>query len=157
MITKFKIFEAREDGDYWGNIGAGVLPICTTTGRILLAHRSPYVYEPNTYNVWGGKIDEEDGETESDVKDVAKREFIEETQYDGNIKLIGSYVFYDKNVFTYYNFIGLIDEEFKPKLNWETQDYEWLTYEEFLKIEPKHFGLKELIHHDLKTIKRYAK
>ena len=30
-------------------------------------------------------------------------------------------------------------------LNWETKDYEWMTLEDLYKLEPKHFGLKELL------------
>lgn len=100
--------------------------------------------EPNTYGVWGGKVDFEDGETESDIEDVVRREFYEETKYKGFMKLIPSHIYRDKN-FKYYNFIGIVDREFNPVLNWETKDYEWMTFEDLYKLEPKHFGLKELL------------
>lgn len=152
MITKFKLFERL----YWGRIGAGILPLCVSTGKILLNYRSKDVKEPHTYNLYGGKIDEEFGETENDVADVAKREFFEETGYNGKIQLIKAYVYKDDN-FTYHNFIGLIPEEFIPELNWESEGYKWLTLDEFLKIKRKHFGLIKLIQEDLELIKKYAK
>jgi 8-oxo-dGTP pyrophosphatase MutT (NUDIX family) len=162
MITEFKTFlsensQYSEDQYFWGNIGGGVLPICTTTNRILLPLRSDEVLEGGTWGVWGGKIDEEDDETESDIEDVVKREFEEESRYNGHIELIPSYVFKtSNNRFTYYNFIGLIDHEYVPQMNWETQDFRWVTLDELLEIEPKHYGLVELLKNDLETIKKYC-
>ena len=137
---------------FWGTIGAGVLPICTETKRILLAYRSEYVYEPNTWNLWGGKLDDD----ESDVREACIREFREESGYDSEIELIDSYIYRIPNRFTYYNFIGLIDYEFEPVLDWETSDYEWVTFDELLTIKPKHFGLTALLKNDLNTIRRYT-
>jgi 8-oxo-dGTP pyrophosphatase MutT (NUDIX family) len=137
---------------FWGTKAAGILPICTKTGRILVGLRSEDVYEPHTYGIFGGKFDD-DSET---AEEVAKRELYEETQYDGKIKLIPSYVYTNKN-FKYYNFIGLVDKEFKCKLNWENNLVKWITFEELLTLDDKHFGLDSLIENDLETIKRYSK
>jgi len=122
----------------------------------LLNLRSSYVLEPNTYGVYGGKLDDE-VEDEAGVISAAKREFNEETGYDGKIDIVPSYIYRYKNVFTYYNFIGIIEDEFEPELDWESDGYKWLTLKEFLEIEPKHFGLQELIKNDINTIKKYAK
>lgn len=169
MITKFKIFESVQDEigfgigatfandsdeKFWGNLAAGVLPICKKTGRILVAYRSKYVNEPHTWGVFGGKLDEDDGE--EDLQEVAKREFIEETDFSGDIRLIPAYIYKAKG-FEYHNFIGIIDEEFEPKLDWETEKTKWMNFEEFEKLYPKHFGLKALIEHDIDKIKLYSK
>ena len=125
----------------WGNIGAGVLPYCEKTKRFLIAHRSNYVMEPNTWGVWGGKVDNDDM---NNIKKTTLREFKEETGYNNYIKLISSFI-YKEIGFIYYNFVGLIENEFNPTLNWETQNYKWVNLDELMKIEPKHFGLKLLL------------
>lgn len=132
----------------WGNAGAGILPYCPETKRFLVALRSSYVFEPNTWGIWGGKVDDEDMD---DIEQTAIREFQEESRYMGDIKLVPSYVYKERG-FTYYNFIGIVEDEFEPILNWEqedgyveTDDYEWMTFERMSEITPKHFGLTELI------------
>jgi 8-oxo-dGTP pyrophosphatase MutT (NUDIX family) len=142
---------------YWGNVGAGILPIAKNTGRILLNHRSQHVFEPNTYGVFGGKIDQEE---DLNPQAEARREFAEEAGYTGPIQLIPAYV-YKVPTFTYYNFIGVIPSEFSPNIppehQWETQGWKWLYLDEVLQIEPKHFGLVALLKHSMSIIKKYAK
>ncbi len=133
----------------WGNIGAGILPYSKKTNRFLISLRSPYVLEPNTWGIWGGKLDDGD---KNIIKKAAIREFMEETNFKGNILTVPSYIFRSKN-FVYYNFIGIIEDEFKPSLDWETQDYKWVTLDELLKIEPKHFGLQNLLDNNLEQLK----
>ena len=148
-----------DGGKFWGTVGAGILPISLSTGRILLPYRSIEVNEPHTYGVWGGKLD--DMETDN-PKEAAIEEFKEETEYNSEIKLIPAYVYEKKDssnnvVFTYYNYIGLLKEEFNPVLNWETESYKWVNFEELKNIEPKHFGLKSLIENSEDIIKKYSK
>lgn len=149
-------FDSYAEGGrvFWGSAGAGILPVCVTTGRILLNHRSHRVLEPNTWGVYGGKLDDEDLTAEG-VLEAAKREFFEETGYTGEFNAVSSYVFKEGN-FSYHNFIGLFEEEFEPELNWESAGYRWVTFGELLDIEPKHFGLRALIENDAETIMQYA-
>lgn len=157
-VKKFENYDAydNDSGDtFWGNIGAGILCISKSTNRILVALRSKYVNEPLTYGVIGGKIDEEDGET---IQQAALREFEEETGFNNHINLIPSHIFETPNgSFKYYNFIGLIQQEFQPELCWETESYKWVTFEELLSLQDKHFGLETLLKNDLNTIKKYIK
>lgn len=157
---KYASFTNDAGEDFWGNVGGGILPICTTTGRILLPFRSKYVNEPHCWGVWGGKIDEEEGQSENDIDDVVKREFMEESGYDGDITLKPAYIFETPTKsFKYYNFIGLLDHEHKPTLNWETESYKWVTFEQLMSIKPKHFGLSGLLNdpNSMALIKKYAK
>jgi len=151
----------NSSGDkFWGNTGAGVLPICTKTGRILLPFRSKYVNEPRTYGIWGGKLDEEEGQSENEIEDVVKREFMEEGGFDGDIKLIPAFIFRTPNEsFIYYNFIGLLDHEHNPTLDWETESFKWVTFNELMSIKPKHFGLQKLLNDpkSLEIIKKYSR
>lgn len=151
---RFEEYTNSKGDRFWGDMGAGILPICTETGRILLAMRSPDVNEPNTWGIIGGALEE--GET--DPLESAKRELKEESGYKGHFEVVPSYVYESPNkTFKYYNYIGLLEKEFKPKLDWETAYTEWMTLEQFMEAKPKHFGLKALIEKDLDLIKKYAK
>jgi len=151
-LKKFETFvqDDIERGDYatydndageawWGNLGAGCLIFCKSSKRFLIGHRSKYVNEANCWSNFGGKID-----SNENIEDAVKREFAEETKYNNTIELIPAYVFKTRG-FKYYNFLGIIENEFKPILDWENDDYKWLNYIELVKIEPKHFGLKNLL------------
>lgn len=151
MIKKYDEFVNEQ---WWGRSGAGVLPICKSTGRILVAMRSDYVNEPKCYGVIGGKIDG-DITTEDDIKREALRELREETQFKGNIWLTPAYVFRASD-FVYYNFIGLTDSEFEAVSDWENDFFEWVTLKELLELEPKHFGLDKLLEHSIDLIKKYT-
>ena len=158
MLKKKTVFRGLikkllSESKYWGKRGAGILPFCQETGKFLVGLRSDEVYEPNTWNLFGGKIDDED----LSPKEAAERELSEELEYYGNIKIIDAFVFEDKqNDFTYYNFIGVVDEEFEPVLNWEHDDAVWVSYEELMRLSPKHFGLKALLKNSKNIIEKLA-
>jgi 8-oxo-dGTP pyrophosphatase MutT (NUDIX family) len=149
----YKFLDFIKENDYWGNIAGGALIIAKSTGRILIVHRSLMVKEPLTWGIVGGKLDIGDDNT---IQDAIIREIEEELDYSGNIILIPSYIFKDKN-FEYHNFIGLVEKEFEPILNWESKDYKWVTFDELLNINNKHFGLRELLNNDKEKISKYAK
>ena len=48
-----KYLKLFEEAEYWGKKGAGILPICKETKRLLVPFRSGYVLEPHTWGVWG--------------------------------------------------------------------------------------------------------
>ena len=129
--NKYTVYDNSKGGKFWGDKGAGILIICKTTKRLLVAMRSEEVNEPNTWGIFGGKMDNKET-----PKEAAKRELIEETGYKGNFELIPAYVFESPNKdFTYYNFIGIVEKEFKPK----------------------HFGLKKLLIESKDLILKYIK
>ena len=140
---------------FWGTIGTGILPICTKTKRILMAYRSKMVNEPNSWGTIGGRIDNPEN---LNIEEEAKREFLEETGYNKNLKLIPAYIFSNPN-FKYYNFIGLLDEEFEPKTDWETEFFQWMSFDEMIaKKNDFHFGLEKLLNDpkSLKIIRTYS-
>lgn len=157
-LKKYKLFEygegkyAEYDNDngeeFWGNVAAGVLPYCKETKRFLINFRSEEVNEPHTWGIWGGKLDNDEN-----IEDAVIREFEEESQYSDNIELISAYVFQNPNGdFKYYNFIGIIENEFTPVLDWESEDFKWVTEDELYNHEDMHFGLEGLLN-DTKTKK----
>lgn len=125
------------DSRFFGNAGAGVLVYCTTTKRFLLGLRSKLVNEPNTWGTFGGKI-----EGDTDPKMAALRELKEETGYNGNVDLQLFDVFQSGN-FKFYNFLGKVEKEFSPILDWENENAEWFYLNDF---PPNlHFGTKRLL------------
>lgn len=134
---------------YWGTEAAGIVPFCKTTKRFLVGLRSYSVLEPGTYGGFGGKFDDDYDTAEN----VAKRELEEETEYNGEIDLIVGYIFTAKN-FKYHNFIGVVPHEFEPILNWENDNYKWLTLEQLIKLPKKHPGLKAFIEHSMNIFKK---
>lgn len=126
-----------QDSRFWGNRGAGVIIKSTRTGRYLLGLRSQFVNEPNTWNLFGGKID--DGE---DPKEAVLRELKEEIGFKKSLDIKLFDTFKNKS-FTFYNFYGEVDDEFRPTLNWEHSDARWFALDE---LPPNlHFGLKRLV------------
>lgn len=129
--------EVQKTTGFWGARGAGALILCPRTKRFLLAYRSAEVQEPHTWGTWGGAVDKSE-----DVEDAVRREVAEETGYKGKFDLQPLYVF-QRGTFRYYNFLVLVPKEFKPRLDWETDDSRWCELRQFPK--PLHFGLQALI------------
>jgi 8-oxo-dGTP pyrophosphatase MutT (NUDIX family) len=129
------------EGKFWGKAGAGILLFAAATGRLLLGKRSRFVNEPGTWNLFGGAI--ESGE---DPAEAAAREVSEELGYTKPIAVKPVFV-YRSGTFAYHNFIGVVPEEFTPRLNWETEEARWLTVAEAYKLTPKHYGLEALLNH----------
>ena len=155
----YEVYANDKGGKFWGNEGAGVLPICKTTGKILVAMRSDFVNEPNTWGVFGGKIDNPaPGGKRETPEEAAKRELEEESGFKGHFEIIPAFIFTSNDkTFKYSNFLGIVEKEFKPKYDWETAYAEWMTLQELIELEPKHFGLDNLLRNSLELIKKYAK
>lgn len=127
--------------EYWGRTAAGVLPMARSTGRFLLALRSSLVLEPGTWGTIGGKVEPWEAPA-----DAAVREFREETRSRARVGLLPLFVYRDKAAgFEYHNHLGVIPREFKPRTNWETARWAWLTLDELHVLKPKHFGLIALL------------
>lgn len=104
-------------------IAAGVLPICSKTNRILLCKRGKEQNFPLHWASWGGGFEEEKDET---PKDCAKREFREETRYDGKYKISSSPInIYKNNFITFYMYVGVFEEEFIPDIISENEASGW--------------------------------
>lgn len=158
MRAKEFIFESDEEHQqaldqtgFWGRAGAGCLIVAKDTGRICIAHRSQHVEQPGTWGTWGGAIDQ--GE---DPKVAAAREVQEEAGYHGKMSLIPLYVFKHHSGFRYYNFLAVVEREFSPSLDWETQGYRWVEFGTWPK--PLHHGLVSLLNDpaSIRIIAQYA-
>lgn len=131
--------EALNKSGFWGRKGAGGLIYARSTKRFLLGYRSAYVQEPHTWGVFGGAID-----AREDPAQAVQREIAEEIGYSGPIDMSPLYLFRDaKSGFTYQNFLVMVPDEFKPRLNWEHAEAEWFPFGKWPK--PLHFGVREIL------------
>jgi 8-oxo-dGTP pyrophosphatase MutT (NUDIX family) len=146
-----------DENGYWAGAGggaSGILPICTTTGRICLSWRSSMVEEGDCWGTIGGAIQPGMSPAES-----AKEELAEEVGYHGSIRLIPSFVF-TSGSFKYHNFLGLVASEFtlnpmsggssNLQFTDETDAIAWFTWEDLqqdLKSSPGdyHSGVVKLL------------
>jgi len=142
--------QALEETGFWGRQGAGCLIVAKSTGRILWPKRSKAVLEPGTWGTWGGAIDPSE-----QPKKAALRELKEECGYVGKV-IIKPLLVFKSGSFSYHNFLTVVPEEFKPRLDWETEKAEWRKLEDAPK--PLHLGLKALLKDpaSLKIIKQYT-
>lgn len=151
---------------YWGDAGSGVLPFCQATGRFLANHRGQGVNEGGTFGIFGGGIflgrtsfaSTQELAASDYPKKHALEELAEETGYRGPIQLEEIYVYKDAKTspsgepcdFFYWNYVGICPEEFPVRPGaqhaWEEGgESGWLTFEELMNVQPKHFGLQALL------------
>lgn len=138
-MTKIK---ANQIGEERPDQAVGAFIICETTGRALLQLRGRTSDTPLTWGTFGGGVDE--GEN---LEMALKRELHEECNFTGNLKLVPLYRFVsDDKTFEYYTFIGLVEEEFAPITNHETEDYRWFdATNKKAYPTPLHPGLEDLL------------
>lgn len=129
-------YRALAKTGFYGRQGAGCIILAHSTGRILLAKRSRAVEQPGTWGGWGGAIDGDENPL-----DAVKREVREEAGYTGPVDVRPLLVF-RKGTFAYHNFLVVVEDEFRPMLNWETEGYRWCDYGNW--PSPLHFGLESL-------------
>lgn len=130
--------EALRETGFWGRKAAGCLFLAQETCRILIPHRSEHCQQPNTWGTWGGAVDA--GES---PLDAVRREVEEEAGYETPVELTPLYVFRHESGFEYHNFLAVVEREFTPVINWETQAFDWFEYGNW--PDPLHFGLKALL------------
>lgn len=128
---------------------AGILFVCPSTGRMLLGFRSEYVNAPFCWSVVGGTL--ESGE---EPEHGALREAREEVGYSGQVTLVPSLVYVRPENFRYYNFIGLVEKEFRPELNDEHVDARWFYPDRA--PSPLHHGTALLLHRARSQVMRAA-
>lgn len=117
---------------------AGVLAYCPTERLFLINKRSSVVPHPNEWAMFGGKLEEGEQPAEG-----AFREFKEETQFKGKMKLIKLCI-QRYNSIEYTTYLGIC-KKFTPVLNSESDDYKWVELEEILEIENLMPSFKNMI------------
>ena len=130
-------FAALSRTGFFGKRGAGCIIFAEDTKRFLLAHRSEAVEQSGTWGTFGGAID-----AKENPQEAAKREVHEEAGYAGPLRLVPLFVF-KPNTFRYFNFLAIVQTEFTPRLNWESQGFEWCEFGKW--PSPLHFGVKSVL------------
>lgn len=131
--------------------GAGCLIIASSTSRIFLLQRSQNETFPLTWAFPGGSVDP----AESPYK-AAKREMLEETGIDLstiNLKLAHRTKITNP-YFEYYTYFGIVQDEFTPVLNYESESYGWFDLDEL--PTPLHPGVQTTFSY-LKSSKEFNK
>lgn len=120
---------------------AGITFYCRSTNNYLLLYRSANVVDGSCWCGAGGKI--EDGET---PEQAARREIAEEIGFDtyGEGQYVSLYRYEDANLI-FYNFLGIVEEQFFPVLNWESDGYVWIKEKDFPTGDAMHFGMKAIL------------
>jgi hypothetical protein len=130
---------ARAVTGYFGAAGAGGVVMARSTGRMLLPRRSEEVDEPGTYGTWGGALD-----PGLDPRTGALRELGQEAGYWGSCEMEALKPYEDAvSGFVFHNFLVVVDEEFDPVLNEETERADWTDLDAL--PDPLHFGLQALL------------
>lgn len=119
---------------------AGAIFLSKKTKRVLLNFRSQNVSKGSTFGFWGGKL-----ETDEDILQGLSREIKEEMGFIPNYE-----AFYPIDVycsadgqFRYYSFVIIVDREFIPKINHESDGYLWCNMGAFPK--QLHGGAKTIL------------
>lgn len=131
-IKKFKTV-ARDHVE-----AAGILFMSRDTGNFLLLYRSKDVVDGSCWCGAGGKIEE--GET---PEEAARREIWEEIGFKSDGYECTPLYTHQSESLTFYNFFCVVDEQFFPDLNWESDGYVWAPLMNLPK--PFHYGFQEIL------------
>lgn len=129
---------ALEETGFWGQRGAGLILMCSNTGRFLLPLRSVNVEQPGTWGTWGGAIDRKE-----DPREAAAREIYEEAGIKVNPSALQKLFTFTKGTFKYTTYLSVTDKELRPRLDKETSTAEWFHLHSFPR--PLHFGLDAVL------------
>lgn len=139
--TAFRRFvEDRERKD---REGAGVIPLSTSTGKLLLCKRAEGQSHPGTWCGFGGMMNE--GEK---PEEAALRELREEAGISGRKVTLLKSVTYEAEGFPFHNFIGLVDlpDTFAPspgkEHKWEVASHAWVLPKEARSLGKLHPGFE---------------
>lgn len=154
IIRKYVVTEAEEyitgaSGEsHWGGKdgAAGCIVFARDTGRFLFGFRSREVDNSHLWSTFGGAI-----HPGMNPSKVAQMELTEETGYRGPISMRFLYLYKDGD-FRYYNYLGIVDNEFKPHLNWENDNAAWVKYGNW--PDPLHPGTAQALANSISRIKQ---
>lgn len=133
-------------------IAAGVLPVCPSTGRILLVQRGMGQSHSGTWACFGGGFEPS---IDLNPKDNAKREFVEESRFAGKYSISNRPLYVNENnMMDFYTYLGIFQTEFTPDIEKEKEamDFGWFYLDEL----PENLlpGFAETIKNKYQTIQK---
>lgn len=119
------------------NCAVGTTFLARDSHRLLLNFRTSKTTFPRHWGLWSGKVEE--GES---PLHALFRECKEELAIDVPPHALHPWDIYtnEKNCYTFYTFISVVDAEFTPVLNTESEGYGWFNYDAL--PYPLHPGIK---------------
>lgn len=123
-MSEYEHQKHLDETGFWGKRGAGCLVFSRKTKRFLFAFRSAAVLEPNTWGMWGGAIDAGEKPEQSVLRELKEESGFQKKPVA--VQLLDVFKA-PGNVFTYYNFVVVVDDEFPVRLNWESSGARWVT------------------------------
>jgi 8-oxo-dGTP diphosphatase len=151
LIRMRTLVGLNEGKRYQSPLAAGALLVAKDSGKCLVGLRSKICDSPHTWGPFGGSIEE--GET---IEEGLLRELKEEIGFTDKVELHESWLF-ERSNFQYHTFIGLVETEFEPKINEETDEYKWLTLEELNDLPKKHHGFAQYVENAQDDLKKFMK
>ncbi len=130
---------------------SGILILARSTGRVLLVKRSSKVRNPNVWSIPGGLV--EYGES---IVEGALRETLEEVGFDGPYLDLLYLFTHKKGEAEFTTYLGIVEDEFDPLLNWESSDAGWFDPSFATLPHPLHPGLRSLWIHRSDVIEDIA-
>ena len=121
--------------------GAGILFVCPSTKKVLLLLRAEGGEDANVWCSLGGKGELGETPMETAVREVWEEGQIGPKQY----KLVEEPLRINQNTptFKFITYLGLVDQEFSPVINYEHTDAKWFSFDEIWQI-PLHYGIKAI-------------
>lgn len=116
----------------------GCFIVARSTKRVLLGRRSAVVGDPNLWGTFGGGVDA--GES---LEEALHRELHEEAGFSGQFITLNNVWTNKRPTNHYHNFVGVLENEFLPKLNFETAVHLW--FDPALFPRPLHPGVIEAL------------
>lgn len=105
-------------------MGAAILPLAASTGRVLLGLRAPPCDGSYAWAAFGGAKEPKD----QTLADTALRELVEETGYRGPLFLVPGLNGQVPGACGH-TFVGVVPHEFVPTINWEHLAMAWVAPE----------------------------
>jgi ADP-ribose pyrophosphatase YjhB (NUDIX family) len=122
-------------------IGGGIFMVDKIDGDILLGKRSKDYENGVVWCIFGGTFEPKDGY----VKNTAKREFKEESGYEGDYFISKKPFFIHTDpTLDYYTYLGIIDKKFIPTIDDEHIAWGWFSVECLDELN-LHLGFKQFV------------
>lgn len=125
---------------------AGTIFIAKSTKRLLLNFRSVDSSKPNCFGFWGGKLNKDETIIQGLDREI-KEEIGFIPSYE-RVIVIDEFTSNDKN-FKYFSFAVVVQNEFIPQINHESQGYCWCSLDNYPK--PLHPGARAILENESVT------